>query len=259
MNAGFPSRSYDTNGTSFSAAAMPPIGTTATSFAHNPNGGPPSSSAQSRKFYDDINPVPLTWNRMVEDMRRAIERYRQAINNSARSEFVKRAEDISDHLRLLLAAGSGTTDNHSGNPSIISTNKALYPHFRETMSRFSKLVLSSHIAASDFPPPDSYSKCLKEADGVLNGVYGFVEVARQQRGEDIPRLVPGFVVGSTVGGSWHHNGADARDANSSMSFIDQEDYEPFVEPTVKLDFRVLERLEDQMSCYSSGSCREYIK
>jgi son of sevenless-like protein len=181
---------------------------------------------------------------MVEDMRRAIERYRQAINNSDRSEFVKRAEDISDNLRLLLAAGSGTTDNHSGNPSIISTNKALYPHFRETMSRFSKLVLSSHIAAADFPPPDSYSKCLKEADGVLNGVYGFVEVARQQRGEDIPRLVPGFVVGSSSGGSWHNNGIDTRDPAASMSFIDQEDYEPFIEPTAKLDGRILERLDD---------------
>jgi son of sevenless-like protein len=244
MNGGYSSRSYDPSGmTSFSAAAMPPIGTTATSFAHNPANGPPAALS-SRKFYDDVNPVPLTWNRMVEDMRRAIERYRQAINNSARSEFVKRAEDISDHLRLLLAAGSGTTDNHSGNPSIISTNKALYPHFRETMSRFSKLVLSSHIAASDFPPPDSYSKCLKEADGVLNGVYGFVEVARQQRGEEIPRLVPGFVVGSSIGGSWHNNGVDGRDSNSGMSFIEQDDYDSFVEPTVKLDSRVLERLED---------------
>lgn len=181
---------------------------------------------------------------MVDDMRRAVDRYRQAINNSDRSEFVKRAEDISDHLRLLLAAGSGTTDNHSGNPSIISTNKALYPHFRETMSRFSKLVLSSHIAASDFPPPDSYSKCLKEAEGVLNGVYGFVEVARQQRGEDIPRLVPGFVVGSHSGGNWHNNAVDDRDPSASTSFIDQEDYEPYVEPTVKLDSRILERLED---------------
>ncbi|KAH7083672.1 ras guanine nucleotide exchange factor domain-containing protein [Paraphoma chrysanthemicola] len=244
MNAGFPPRSYDTNGTSFSAASIPPIGTTATSFANNPNGGAPVLPAQSRKFYDDANPVPLTWNRLVEDMRRAVGRYTQAINNSDRSEFVKRAEDISDHLRLLLAAGSGTTDNHSGNPSIISTNKALYPHFRETMSRFSKLVLSSHIAASDFPPPDSYSKCLKEAEGVLNGVFGFVEVARQQRGEDIPRLVPGFVVGSHLGGSWHHNGIDPRDTDSSTSFIDQEDYEPMVEPTIKLDSRVLERLED---------------
>ena len=228
---------------SFSAGAIPPIGTTATSFANNPLGGPSANSSQSRKFFDDVNPVPLTWNRMVDDMRRAVERYRQAINNSDRSEFVKRAEDISDHLRLLLAAGSGTTDNHSGNPSIISTNKALYPHFRETMSRFSKLVLSSHIAASDFPPPDSYSKCLKEADGVLNGVFGFVEVARQQRGEDIPRLVPGFVVGSHNGGSWRNNGINTNDSDLSTSFIDQED-EFTIEPTIKLDGRVLERLEE---------------
>ncbi|OCK90161.1 ras GEF [Cenococcum geophilum 1.58] len=246
MNATSPiTRSLDTNGTSFSAAqsTIPPIGTTTTSFANNPL-GTPMASAMSRKFFDDSNPVPLTWNRMVEDMRRAVERYRQSINNGDRSEFVKRAEDISDHLRLLLAAGSGTTDNHSGNPSIISTNKALYPHFRETMSRFSKLVLSSHIAAADWPPPDSYSKCLKEADGVLNGVYGFVEVARQQRGEDIPRLIPGFVVGSYSGGNWQNNGLDDRDPATSMSFIDREDYEPYVEPTVKLDARLLERLED---------------
>lgn len=245
MNGAFPGRSYDAAGMSFSAAAIPPTGTTATSFANSPAlGASYGTSPHSRKYYDDMNPVPLTWNRMVEDMKRAIELYRQAINNSSRSEFVKRAEDISDHLRLLLAAGSGTTDNHSGNPSIISTNKALYPHFRETMSRFSKLVLSSHIAASDFPPPDSYQKCLKEADGVLNGVFGFVEVARQQRGEDIPRLVPGFMVGARSGGSWQNNGTDARDGDSTTSFIDHDDYDSAIEPNVKLDSRVLERLED---------------
>ncbi|KAI4628443.1 hypothetical protein J4E83_002993 [Alternaria metachromatica] len=245
MNAGYPGRSYDQSGMSFAASStMPPTGTTATSFANSPAlSGSNGTTTQTRKFYDDVSPVPLTWNRMVEDMRRAIERYKQAINNSDRSEFVKRAEDVSDHLRLLLAAGSGTTDNHSGNPSIISTNKALYPHFRETMSRFSKLVLSSHIAASDFPPPDSYSKCLKEAEGVLNGVFGFVEVARQQRGEEIPRLVPGFVAGNTTGGSWQNNGTDTHDSNNSM-YSDQDDYEPSVEPTLKLDSRVLERLQD---------------
>ncbi|KAF2198072.1 ras GEF [Delitschia confertaspora ATCC 74209] len=238
-------RSYGSNGLSFVVqSSIPPISTSNTSFSNN-HGGPPVTSAMNRRFYDDANAVPLTWNRMVEDMRRAIERYRQAINNSDRSEFVKRAEEISDHLRLLLAAGSGTTDNHSGNPSIISTNRELYPHFRETMSRFSKLVLSSHIAAADFPPQDSYSKCLKEADGVLNGVYGFVEVARQQRGEEIPRLVPGFLEGCNSGGNWHNNGLEPRDSATSMSFIDHEDYEPLVEPTVKLDSHLLDyQLED---------------
>jgi len=177
-------------------------------------------------------------------MRRAVERYRQAIENGQRSEFVRRAEDISDHLRLLLAAGSGTTDNHSGNPSIISTNKALYPHFRETMSRFSKLVLSSHIAAADFPPPDSYAKCLKEADGVLNGVYGFVEVARQQRGEEIPRLIPGFLSNSHVGGSWRNNGLSAPSAVPAPSFAELDEYDSGLEPTTRLDLQVLERLSE---------------
>ena len=178
-------------------------------------------------------------------MRRAIERYRLAINNSDRSEFVKRAEDISDHLRILLAAGSGTTDNHSGNPSIISTNRALYPHFREMMSRFSKLVLSSHIAAADWPPPDSYAKCFQEADGVLNGVYGFVEVARQQRGgEDIPRLVPGFVYGSRTGGSWQNNGIKLPNQSKDTSFSDQDEYQTSFEATTILDSYTVGYVED---------------
>ncbi|KAK8162302.1 ras guanine nucleotide exchange factor domain-containing protein [Phyllosticta citrichinensis] len=219
----------------------PPLGTTLSTYANNSWVGGPMTSAVSRQFFDDAQAVPLTWNRMVEDMRRSVERYRQAISNSDRSEFVKRAEDISDHLRLLLAAGSGTTDNHSGNPSIISANKALYPHFRETMSRFSKLVLSSHIAAADWPPPDSYSKCLKEADGVLNGVYGFVEVARQQRGEDIPRLIPGFIIGSFNGGNWQSNGLSSQDPMNPMSFIDQDDQD---EPSTRLDDKLVERLDD---------------
>lgn len=223
-------------------SAMPSNGTAVTST--NSLGHKMSSALSRRLFVDDAQAVHLTWNRLVEDMRRSVERYRQAINNSDRSEFVRRAEDISDHLRLLLAAGSGTTDNHSGNPSIINTNKALYPHFRETMSRFSKLVLSSHIAAADWPPTDSYAKCLKEAEGVLNGVYGFVEVARQQRGEEIPRLIPGFVMGSHSGGSWQNNGLASSGPIASLSFMEQDEYESFAEPNLRLDERLLERLED---------------
>ncbi|KAI9678538.1 MAG: hypothetical protein M1817_005595 [Caeruleum heppii] len=248
---GMPNRSRgDSNGyynpdisiSGIQASAIPAIGTTSTSFT-NAHLGQPSPGALPRSFFDDGNAIPLSWNRLVEDMRLAVERYRQAINNSDRSEFVRRAEDISDHLRILLAAGSGTTDNHSGQPSIISTNKALYPHFRDMMSKFSKLVISSHIAAADWPTPDSYAKCLVEADGTLHAIYGYVEVARQQRGEDIPRLIPGFVLGTGVGGNWQNNGLSGRDPASS-TFIDQDDYESFVEPTARLDAQLLERLEE---------------
>lgn len=197
-----------------------------------------------RSFFDDGNSTSPTWNQLVENMRRSMEAYRQAINNADRSEYVRKAEDISDHLRMLLAAASGTTDNHSGNPSIISTNKALYPHFRDMMSRFSKLVLSSHIAAADWPAPDSYSKCLQEAEGVLHGVYGFVEVARSQRGEDIARLTPGFVQGSRNGGSWQNNSLGSKDSTLAASLMDQDEFDPYAEPSTKLDGSLLERLDD---------------
>lgn len=203
--------------------------------------GPPQTASLPRSFFDDGSTAPLTWPRIVTNMKRSVDRYREAINNNDRSEYVRRAEDISDHLRLLLAAGSGTTDNHSGQPSIISTNKALYPHFRDMMSKFSKLVISSHIAAADWPNAESYQKCLQEADGVLQGVYSYVEVARQQRGEDIPRLFPGFVIGSTTGGAWQNNGLGSRDPLTS-NFLDED--EGMVEPSATLDNNLMERLDD---------------
>lgn len=222
------------------APSIQAIGPSATSFT-NTSLGPPHTATIPRSFFDDGAAAPLTWNRLVANMKQAVDHYRGAINNGDRSEYVRRAEDISDHLRLLLAAGSGTTDNHSGQPSIISTNKALYPHFRDMMSKFSKLVISSHIAAADWPTAESYQKCLQEAEGVLQGVLSYVEVARQQRGEDIPRLLPGFVVGSTTGGSWQNNGLGSRDPMTS-NFLDED--EGIMEPTANLDQKLMERLED---------------
>lgn len=233
------------------SASMPAIGTTPASFTSN-SIGPVSAAAIPRSFFDDGHTAPLTWNTLVENMRKSVESYRQAINNSDRSEYVRKAEDISDHLRMLLGAASGTTDNHSGNPSIISTNKALYPHFRDMMSRFSKLVLSSHIAAADWHAPDSLPKCLQEAEGVLHGVYGYVEVARSQRGEDIPRLVPGFVLGSNSGGSWQNNNLGTKDPMLSTSFMEQEDYESFLEPTAMLDVKLLETMDGLKRIIVSG-------
>ncbi|KAJ4304059.1 cell division cycle- protein [Collariella sp. IMI 366227] len=209
----------------------------------------PTAATIPRSFFDDGTTPPLTWSRLVSNMKKAVDRYRHAIESGNRSEYVARAEDISDHLRLLLAAGSGTTDNHSGQPSIISTNKALYPHFRDMMSKFSKLVISSHIAAADWPNAESVQKCLQEADGVLLGVFSYVEVARQQRGEEIPRLFPGFVIGSTVGGSWQNNGLSPRDPITS-NFL--EDEEGVVEPTVVLDGKLLERLDELKRMLVSG-------
>lgn len=223
-------------------SAIQPNGVATTSFTGPV--GTLTTPAMPRGMFDDGQVVPLTWQSLLQDFHKAVERFRYSVEMAHRSDIVRRAEDISDHLRLLLAAGSGTTDNHSGNPSIISSNKALYPLFRETMSRFSKLVLSSHIAAADYPPLDAHAKCLKEAEGMLHAVYGFVEVARQQRGEEIPRLIPGFVSGSYLGGAWRNNGLSVTENTSNMPLGDQDDYDPVAEPTARLDPKLLERLDD---------------
>lgn len=235
-------------------SGQPPNIASATSFTSTTY-NLPTTATVPRSFFDDGSTPPLTWSLLVSNMKRAIDRYREAITKNARAEYVARAEDISDHLRLLLAAGSGTTDNHSGQPSIISTNKALYPHFRDMMSKFSKLVISSHIAAADWPNAESVQKCLQEADGVLLGVFSYVEVARQQRGEDIPRLFPGFVIGSTAGGSWQNNGLGPRDPITS-NFL--EDEEGLVMPSAILDNKLLERLDEQKRILVS-SIRELDK
>lgn len=203
---------------------------------------PSISSDTPEHFADDGLVPPLTWNSLVDNMRHAIDAYRHTLLRGDRSEYVRRAEDISDHLRMLLAAGSETTDNHSGNPSIISTNKALYGHFRDMMSKFSKLVLSSHIAAADWPSQDSVNKCLQEADGVLHGVYGYAEVARQLRGDSIRRIVPGFVAGSTSGGYWQNNGVSLSDSGLT-SFLVQDASDSRAEPSVPLDSALLAHID----------------
>ncbi|KAJ5098138.1 Ras guanine nucleotide exchange factor [Penicillium argentinense] len=203
---------------------------------------PSISSGTPQHFVDDGFVPLITWPLLVDNMRYAVETYRQTLLAGERSEYVRRAEDISDHLRMLLAAGSDTTDNHSGNPSIISTNKALYPYFRDMMSKFSKLVLSSHIAAADWPGSDSVNKCMQEADGVMQGVYGYVDVARQQRGESIHRIVPGFVSGSSCGGSWQNNGVSL-DASGPTSFLVPEGSDSRTEPSVSLDATLLDQID----------------
>ncbi|EEP79958.1 conserved hypothetical protein [Uncinocarpus reesii 1704] len=232
------------------SASLTGVANTAPSNSRSPSAPPPFSIP--RYFLDDATQIPPTWASLVENMRQAIEAYRQAMLAGDRSQFVSRAEDISDHLRILLAAGSDTTDNHSGNPSIISTNKALYPHFRDMMSKFSKLVLSSHIASADWPVPDSSKKCLHEAEGVLAGVYGYVNVARQQKGEDIRRLIPGFVSGSTSGGHWQNNNVRDKDPTAFLDYESGRD--PRTAPSIILDSRLLDRI-DELRKEAVASCR----
>ncbi|KAF3928893.1 hypothetical protein AA313_de0200273 [Arthrobotrys entomopaga] len=190
-------------------------------------------------FHDDILPIPASWDALIEETQIAIGRYRQAIMQRQRVQYVSRAEDISDMLRLIIGAGSSTTDNHSGQPTIISSNKALHPHFRHFMAAFSKLVLSSHVASTDWPPADAEAKCLAEADEVMAGVLEFAKVARAQKDDVVPRLGPGFVVGSHIGGSWFSNGLGNPTAKQSVIFGERDN---LTVATTQIDSQLVESL-----------------
>ncbi|KAK6350152.1 hypothetical protein TWF696_006396 [Orbilia brochopaga] len=191
-------------------------------------------------YYEDILPIPSSWDALIEETELAISRYRQAIMQRQRMQYVSRAEDISDMLRLIIGAGSSTTDNHSGQPTIISSNKALHPHFRHFMAAFSKLVLSSHVASTDWPPADAEAKCLAEADEVMAGVHEFAKVARAQKEDEVPRLSPGFVVGSQIGGSWFSNGLGNPTAKQSVTLGDRDN---LTLATTQVDSQLVESLK----------------
>ena len=57
------------------------------------------------RFLNHLVIVAVIDGPVLTNMRRAVQRYREVINTGERSEYVRKAEDISDHLRLLLAAG----------------------------------------------------------------------------------------------------------------------------------------------------------
>ncbi|EWC48563.1 hypothetical protein DRE_01785 [Drechslerella stenobrocha 248] len=198
------------------------------------------TKGDSVTYYDDILPIPSSWDALIEETELAITRYRQAIIQRQRMQYVSRAEDISDMLRLIIGAGSSTTDNHSGQPTIISSNKALHPHFRHFMAAFSKLVLSSHVASTDWPPADAEAKCLAEADEVMTGVHEFAKVARAQKDDVVPRISPGFVVGSQIGGSWFSNGLGNPISKQSVTLGDRDNLSL---ATTQVDSQLVESLK----------------
>jgi son of sevenless-like protein len=109
-------------------------------------------------------------------------------------------------------------------------------------SKLSKLIISSHFAAADYPNAESIEKCFQQADGVLLAAHSYVQAAEQQRGKEIPRLFPGFVIGSTVGGNWRSNGLDPHDPITPLLSHD----EGAIEPLAMLDGKLVERLTSSL-------------
>lgn len=168
-----------------------------------PNIFPFSRGVVAYEFYQDVGPLmPENWDDLLARTAVAVDRFRRVINTYQHRKYSKRAEQIADWLCLVIASGSGTTDTHSVQPSVVSRKKELMPHFRHFMAAFSKLMLSSSVASTDSGPPDTEVKCLTEADEVLVGVFGYAKAARDLTGERLPRIKPGFIKGTSLSDGW---------------------------------------------------------
>jgi len=136
-----------------------------------------------------------------------------------REEYTNRADDISDHIRLLVAAGYDTTDDHTRKRYTLPGNdEALYRHFQDMTTRFSRLVLSTAVATAEYSSNDTQVKCLQEVDGVLNSGLCFAEIAKKQKGEDIPRLFPGFINQQTMGAQEMSQLKPSMDINQNVKY-----------------------------------------
>lgn len=165
--------------------------------------GTPQLRGAAYEFYKDVGPpMPETWDELIDKTSVSVERFRRVAGTYQHAKYSKRAEEIADWLCLVIASGSGTTDTHSVQPSVIARKKELMPHFRHFMAAFSKLILSSSVASTDCGPSDTETKCLTEADEVLVGLFGYVDVAKEITEGKLPRIKPGFIKGSTLAEGW---------------------------------------------------------
>jgi len=165
--------------------------------------GAPQLRGAAYEFYKDVGPpMPETWDELIDRTSLAVERFRRVVNTYQHVKYSKRAEEIADWLCLVIASGSGTTDTHSVQPSVIARKKELMPHFRHFMAAFSKLILSSSVASTDCGPSDTETKCLTEADEVLVGLFGYADVVKEITDGRLPRIKPGFIKGSTLAEGW---------------------------------------------------------
>ncbi|RIA92760.1 ras guanine nucleotide exchange factor domain-containing protein [Glomus cerebriforme] len=139
----------------------------------------------------------LTWDSLSQSIDLSIHNLIAAIQENARQDYPDCVNIIIGNVRIMLYA-SGIEKNSIA----IKQNKNLKTYHRNIMASLSKLVLSTKVAASIWPPPDAVQKMKIDSDEVLDAVHKFIQIAQQT--VDIRRVDP-RIIESVTGGSWHGN------------------------------------------------------
>jgi son of sevenless-like protein len=152
----------------------------------------------------------LTWDSLSQSIDSSIHDLNVAIQENMKQEYPECTSTIVGNVRIMLYA-TGTVEKDS---VAIKKNKNLKYYHRNIMASLSKLVLSTKVAASAWPPPDAAQIMKSDANEVLGAVRKFIQIA--QKTVDI-RSVDPKVIESATGGSWHGNNLIQTQPNGNKS------------------------------------------
>ncbi|CAG8483932.1 5238_t:CDS:2 [Funneliformis caledonium] len=140
----------------------------------------------------------LTWDSLLRNIILAIDHLNLATKENMKKNYPDCTNVIVESIRIMLYA-SGAIEKDS---PAIRQNMNLKVYHRHIMASLSKLVLSTRVASSVWPPSDAAQKMKNDVHEVLIAVQKFVETAKPL--VVIKRVDP-KILENVTGGSWRGN------------------------------------------------------
>ncbi|CAI2173196.1 18774_t:CDS:2, partial [Funneliformis geosporum] len=140
----------------------------------------------------------LTWDSLLRSIILAIDHLNLATKENMKQNYPDCTNLIVESIRIMLYA-SGAIEKDS---PAIRQNINLKVFHRHIMASLSKLVLSTRVASSVWPPSDAAQKMKNDVHEVLVAVQKFVETAKPL--VVIKRVDP-KILENVTGGSWRGN------------------------------------------------------
>ncbi|KAL1915665.1 uncharacterized protein VTP21DRAFT_6424 [Calcarisporiella thermophila] len=169
-----------------------PLATRSPSVTHLQQPSPVPSETRRPKRAQLTN-EPVTWSKLASNIALAIHACSQSARNLDKPNLIPSSTTVVESIRQMLAA-AGCLDKEA----VLRSDRELSVKHRAIMASLSKLVLSSKMASSMWPPPDAVVKMQKDANDVLVAVRNFVAYA-QEIGIEVQNTEPRFLERSEGG------------------------------------------------------------
>jgi hypothetical protein len=137
-----------------------------------------NSDAEEEEEEGPINEekVPLSWQSLSSLIAHAIHNLKESVRQRNSAFFIEDTTAIVHRIRLLLYASNCLEKETS---IYLKSNKHLRSQHRTLLAAVAKLVLSTKVASSAWPTPESLAKLQSDAEDVLIAVRNFMTGAQE--------------------------------------------------------------------------------